>query len=79
MMTLKGKQNHYSVKFHKVCGHSISVKDSIIILKNCTDLFSPPEIESWHTSRMPYEKIVLSGRGSVPTEALDILSENKEM
>lgn len=33
-MTLKGKQNHYNIKFLKGYGHSISVKDSKIILKD---------------------------------------------
>ena len=75
-MTLNGKQNHYHVKFLKGYGHSISVKDSKIILKDCHDPFSPPEIESWHTNRIPYEKIILSGKGYVSTEALAILSEN---
>ena len=75
-MTLQGKNNHYNVKFLKGYGHSISVKNSKLILKNCADPFSPPEIESWHTNRMPYEKIVLSGKGYVSTEALAMLSEN---
>ena len=35
-MTLKGKTNHYNVKFLKGYGFSIKVKDSKIILKNCT-------------------------------------------
>lgn len=70
------KRNHYNVKFLKGYGHSISVKDSKIILKNCADPFSPPEIESWAVNRMPYSKIVLSGKGYVSTEAMSILSEN---
>jgi len=57
-LTPKEKRNHYNVKFFKWYGHSISVKDSKIILKNCADPFSPPEIESWHTNRMPYEKTI---------------------
>lgn len=75
-MTPKEKRNHYNVKFLKGYGHSISIKDSKIILKNCADPFSLPEIESWHTNRMPYEKIILSGKGYVSTEALAMLSEN---
>ena len=75
-MTPKEKRNHYDIKFLKGHGHYISVKDSKIILKNYADPFSPPEIESWHTNRMPYEKIILSGKGYVSTEALAMLSEN---
>ncbi|MCV0399033.1 MAG: CRISPR-associated endonuclease Cas1 [Nitrosarchaeum sp.] len=75
-MTIKGKQNHYNVKFLKGYGHSISVKDSRIILKSNHDPFSEPEIESWYVKNMPYEKIILSGKGYVSTEALSILSQN---
>ena len=57
-------------------GHSISVKDSKLILKSNHDPFSEPEIEEWLPNRMPYEKIILSGKGFVSTEALVILSEN---
>lgn len=75
-MTLKSKRNHYNVKFLKGYGHSISVKNSKIILKNCADPFSPPSIEEWHVNQMPYSKIILSGKGYVSTEAMSILSEN---
>lgn len=74
--TIKEKRNHYNIKFLKGYGHSISVKDSKIILKNCADPFSPPNIEQWSVNRMPYSKIVLSGKGYVSTEAMAILSEN---
>ncbi|AFS80663.1 CRISPR-associated Cas1 family protein [Candidatus Nitrosopumilus koreensis AR1] len=75
-MTLKNQKNHYNVKFLKGYGHSISVKDSKIILKSNHDPFSPPEQEEWFVKNMPYEKIVLSGKGYVSTEALSLLSEN---
>jgi len=75
-LTLREKRNHYNVKFLKGYGHSISVKNSKLILKNCADPFSPPDIESWSVNRMPYSKIVLSGKGYVSTEAMSILSEN---
>jgi len=77
-LTLKEKRNHYNVKFLKGYGHSISVKNSKIILKNCADPFSPPSIEEWHVNGMPYSKIVLSGKGYVSTEAMSILSENNK-
>jgi CRISPR-associated protein Cas1 len=73
-MTLKHHKNHYNVKFLKGYGHSISVKDSKIILKNNHDPFSEPQIESWYVKNMPYEKIVLQGKGYISTDALAILS-----
>ncbi len=75
-MTLPGKKNHYNVKFLKGYGHSISVKNSKIILKDCHDPFSEPTKEEWFVKNMPYEKIILSGKGYVSTEALSLLSEN---
>ena len=75
-MTLKGQKNHYSVKFLKGYGHSISVKDSKIILKDCHDPFSQPTTEEWFVKNMPYSKIVLSGNGYISTEALSMLSQN---
>ncbi len=75
-MTLKGHTNHYNVKFLKGYGHSISVKDSRIILKDNHDPFSEPQIESWHVKNIPYEKIILQGKGYISTEALSLLSKN---
>jgi len=59
-MTIKGKQNHYNIKFLKGYGFSINVKDSKIILKNNYDPFKEPEVEEWYVKNMPYEKIILS-------------------
>jgi len=75
-MALKGNHNHYNVKFLKGYGFSISVKDSKIVLKNCYNPFEKPEVEEWFVRNMPYEKIVLSGKGYISTEALSLLSEN---
>ncbi len=75
-MTLKGQKNHYNGKFLKGYGHSISVKDSKIILKDCHDPFSEPFIESWYVKNMPYEKIVLQGKGYISTDALSLLTKN---
>ncbi|MCH9041336.1 MAG: CRISPR-associated endonuclease Cas1 [Thaumarchaeota archaeon] len=74
-MTLQGKQN-YHIKFLKGYGFSINVKDSKIILKNHYDPFSEPEIESWFVKDMPYDRIVLQGKGYISTESLSLLSEN---
>jgi len=75
-MTLLGKNNHYNVKFLKGYGCSTTVKDSKVILKDNHDPFTKSETEEWHVNNMPYEKIVLSGKGYISTEALSILSEN---
>ena len=75
-MTLKGHSNHYNVKFLSGYGHSVTVKDSKLILKDCHDPFTPPSIEEWYPNKMPYEKIVLSGKGYVSTDALSVLSNH---
>ena len=75
-MTLKGKTNHYNVKFLKGYGFSINVKNSKIVLKSNYDPFKEPEVEEWYVKNMPYEKIVLSGKGYISTEALRLLSEH---
>jgi CRISPR-associated protein Cas1 len=75
-MTRLGKKNHYNIKFLKGYGFSIYVKDSKIILKNNYDPFKEPEVEEWYVKNMPYEKIVLSGKGYLSTEALGLLSEH---
>ncbi|MDH5463604.1 MAG: CRISPR-associated endonuclease Cas1 [Nitrosopumilus sp.] len=75
-MTLRNQKNHYNVKFLKGYGHSISVKNSKIILKNNHDPFSEPNTEEWFVKNMPYEKIILQGKGYVSTEAISLLSQN---
>ena len=69
------KRNHYNVKFLKGYGFSIKVEDSKIILTDNHDPFSKPKTEQWHVNKMPYEKIVCSGKGYISTEALALLSE----
>jgi CRISP-associated protein Cas1 len=69
-------QQYSHVKFLKGYGFSISVKDSKIILKNCYDPFSEPKIEEWFVKDMPYDRIVLQGKGYISTESLSLLSEN---
>ena len=75
-MTIRGRKNHYNVKFLKGYGFSIKVKNSKIVLKNCSDPFKEPEIEEWFVNNVPYEKIVMSGKGYVSTEALSLLSQH---
>jgi len=68
-MTIKGRQNHYNVKFLKGYGHSISVKNSKIILKDNHDPFSESIQEEWFVKNMPYE-LVLSSKGYVSIKVL---------
>ncbi len=78
-MTLAGKKNHYNVKFLKGYGHSISVKNSKIILKDCHDPFTEPETEEWFVKNMPYEKIVLSGKDTCPLKHYPSFQKITEM
>lgn len=55
-MTLKGKQNHYNIKFLKGCRFSINIKDSKIVLKNTADPFKEPEIEEGFVTKIPMKK-----------------------
>lgn len=76
-MTLKGKQNHYNVKFLKGYGFSVSLKNSKLVLKNGLNPFSETqEKEEWFITNLPYEKLVLSGKGYISTEALSLLNQN---
>ena len=75
-MTLKGKQNHFNVKFLKGYGFSVKLHDKKIQLKNNYDPFSEPQIEEHFINKLPYEKIVLQGNGYISTEALKLLTEN---
>ncbi len=76
-MTLKGHKNHYNVKLLRGYGISISLKDNKIHLKNGIDILSgKSETESWFITNLPYEKIVLSGKGYISTEALSLLNQN---
>jgi hypothetical protein len=38
--------------------------------------FKELEVEEWFVNNMPYEKIVMSGKGYVSTEALSLLSQH---
>jgi len=61
-------------------GCSVRVKDSKIILKDCHEPFAVPTVEEWYVNRMPYEKIVMSGKGYISTEAVSLLmSHNRNV
>jgi len=69
-------RNHYNIKFLKGYGFSINVKDSKIILKNHHDPFSEGTTEKWFVKDMPYQRIVLQGKGYISTDSLSLLSKN---
>src|SRR5437899_9209302 len=76
-MTLKHHKNHYNVKFLSGYGLSVSLKDNKIVLKNGTYPYSDThEQEEWFITNLPYEKIVISGKGYISTDALSLLNEN---
>lgn len=75
-MTLKGRKSHYNIKLLRGYGVSITLKDSKIHLKDgIHDITGKSESESWYVPKLPYEKIVISGRGYISTEALSLLSK----
>jgi len=76
-VTLKGKHSHFNVKFLKGYGLSVKLKNNKLILKNGYNPFSDSqEQEEWFITNLPYEKIVLSGKGYVSTEALTLLNQH---
>lgn len=75
-MTVKGRKNHYNMKFLRGYGVSISIKSNKIILKNGShDITGESEKEEWFVNKIPYEKIVISGKGYISTEAISLLSK----
>lgn len=76
-MTEKNHRNHYNVKLLRGYGISINTKDNQLILKNGqNDITGRSDKEEWFVSKIPYEKIVISGKGYVSTEAISILNQN---
>lgn len=76
-MTLKGHKSHYNIKLLRGYGVSINLKDNKLILKNGqNDITGESEKEEWFATKIPYEKIVVSGKGYLSTEAISLLSEN---
>lgn len=70
-MTLKGQRNHYNVKLLRGYGVSISLKNNHLVLKNGqNDITGISEKEEWFVSKIPYEKIVISGKGCVSLKLL---------
>jgi CRISPR-associated protein Cas1 len=75
-MTLKGKKNHYNVKVLRGYGCSIRLKDNKVVLRGGTDVFTgKAETEEWFVTQIPYERIVVSGKGYLSTDAISLLSQ----
>lgn len=75
MMTLKGKKNHYNVKLLKGYGCGIRMSGNRVVLKHGTDPFTgKQETEEWFVTQIPYERIVIAGKGYVSTEAISVLA-----
>jgi CRISPR-associated protein Cas1 len=76
-MTLKGKKNHYNVKLLRGYGVSISLKANRVYLKVGTDPFTGlAEKEEWFVTQIPYERIVIAGKGYVSTDAIQLLTDH---
>lgn len=74
-MTLKGKKNHYNVKLLRGYGCSIRMKGNKIVLRGGANPFSgEAETEEWFVTQIPYERLVISGKGYVSTDAIGVLS-----
>src|SRR5437867_1832076 len=76
-MTLKGHKNHYNGKLLRGYGASISLKSNKVFLKGGRDIFTGhQEIEEWFVTQIPYERIVIAGKGYVSTDAIQLLTDH---
>ena len=76
-MTLSGKKNHYNVKLLRGYGASISRRNNKVCLKGGKDIFTgKQEIEEWFVTQIPYERIVIAGKGYISTDAIQLLTEH---
>lgn len=76
-MTVQGQKNHYNVKLLKGYGVSINLKDNRICLKGGRDPFTGEhEVEEWFVTQIPYERIIISGKGYLSTEAVKLLTDH---
>lgn len=74
-MTLKRKKNHYNVKLLRRYGYGVRMKGNRVVLKDGIDPFTGnQETEEWFVAQIPYERIVIAGKGYVSTEAINVLA-----
>ena len=65
-----------NVKVLKGYGVSITLKDNQILLKDGKSIFKEEQDkEAWFVTKIPYDKIIISGRGYISTEVIKLLSE----
>ena len=73
---LSEAQKVQNVKVLKGYGVSITLKDNQILLKDGKNPFSEEQDkEAWFVTKIPYDKIIISGKGYISTEAIKLLSE----
>ncbi|NMJ86920.1 MAG: CRISPR-associated endonuclease Cas1, partial [Thaumarchaeota archaeon] len=69
-------QKTQHVKILKGYGVSITLKDNQILLKDGKGISNEEqEKEAWFVTKIPYDKIIISGKGYISTEAIKLLSE----
>jgi CRISPR-associated protein Cas1 len=58
-------------------GVSISLKANRVYLKDGTDPFTGlAEKEEWFVTQIPYERIVIAGKGYISTDAIELLTDH---
>ena len=73
---LSEAQKVQRIKVLKGYGVSITLKDNQILLKDGKSIFKEEQDkEAWFVSKIPYDKIIISGKGYISTEAIKLLSE----
>ena len=72
-MTLREQRNHYNIKLLSGYGISIKQNNNQIVLQHKPDPFLESEKEEWFVTKLPYEKIVISGKGYISTEAISLI------
>jgi CRISPR-associated protein Cas1 len=74
---LTPKGHHYNVKLLKGYGASISLKNNKVCLRGGKDIFTgQQEIEEWFVTQIPYERIVIAGKGYISTDAIQLLTDH---
>jgi CRISP-associated protein Cas1 len=72
----EGKEESLQCQAAERYGCGIRMKGNRIVLKDGTDPFTgKQETEEWFVTQVPYERIVVAGKGYVSTEAISVLAE----
>lgn len=70
-------EKNHRVKLMRGFGMAITTKDNQIILKNGKHFYEKQhKIESYFPTKFPYERLVISGKGIISTDAIKSLSKN---